>query len=399
MVWRINPASVSAVMACLVVSQPAGAQALGGAPRAPVKLVSSVTAVAPGGSFDLALAYDLANEWHIYWKNPGDSGAPPIAKWDLPPGFAVGELRFPTPRRYESGPADFRLVTYVLDGKPALLVRITAPEDLEVGSQVTLAASVTTLVCKDACLVETQQVSVKLSVVADAVKPANEKLFQAAQKEIPPAGGKGKYITVSARPSVDSVEVGGSFDVEVTIHIKPKHKIQSNKPGAFFIPTEVLLEPSAGVGLGEFVYPKPKEKIDKALKIKLSTYAGKPVVKVPIKKVTKEARGDRLKLSGIVIAQACQAREGGQCFPPEAVAWSTSVRLVGAQAATHFVLPRFPGKGPRPPPAHRPDAGPRPGWFDWPFVKRHRRCCRPGQHPAGRNPGPGAGRRWSGGAG
>ncbi len=301
--------------------------------KAPVRLVPSVSAVAPGAPFDVAIAYQLDGDWHIYWKNPGDSGAPPKADWKLPPGFKADPLRFPAPRRLKSGPDGSPVITYVLYGEPVLLAGLTAPPDLEPGTDVTIAANVTTLVCLETCLMEKQHLSITLPVVADAsqVKPANAELFAEAAKRIPPEDGRGKFVTVTAKPSADSVPIGGSVDLEVTIDIKKGYHIQSNKPYvAGFVPTEVVLEPMRGIELGPFVYPKANERVDQALKMKLSEFAGQAVVKVPIRKVTDEATGPSLRLAGIVTVQAC-AEKGGQCYPPETVAWSATIALTGAQ--------------------------------------------------------------------
>ena len=32
----------------------------------------------------------MDREWHVYWKNPGDSGLPTTVDWILPPGFTAG---------------------------------------------------------------------------------------------------------------------------------------------------------------------------------------------------------------------------------------------------------------------------------------------------------------------
>ena len=303
-------------------------------PKAAVRLVPSVSAVAPEASFDVAIAYELADDWHIYWKNPGMSGGPPRVEWRLPQGFRAGELRFPAPYRLESGPSDFKIVTYVHEGEPVLLATLTAPGDLGPGSRVTIAAKVTTLVCKDKCIAESQPVSFELPAVADAssVQPANKELFERAARQIPPASGRGKFISVAASPSVESVRIGGRFEVSVTVDIKPGYHVQSNRPYiAGLIPTEAIPEPATGAGFDKPVYPEAKVMIDKRLGMKLSEFHGRPVIRIPVE-VTEEAVGGPLELAGIVIAQACDDRTG-RCFAPETVAWSASVALVGAPPA------------------------------------------------------------------
>ena len=45
----------------------------------------------------LGLAIEHAPHWHTYWKNPGDSGSPPIIDWKLPAGFTAGDFEWPHP--------------------------------------------------------------------------------------------------------------------------------------------------------------------------------------------------------------------------------------------------------------------------------------------------------------
>ena len=62
--------------------------------RDTVSLISE-TNTAPGGQVKLALHFQLAPGWHIYWSNPGDAGlAPQIA---LDPPAMTGPLAFPQP--------------------------------------------------------------------------------------------------------------------------------------------------------------------------------------------------------------------------------------------------------------------------------------------------------------
>ena len=54
---------------------------------------------APGSRVTLALSMTPEKDWHGYWQNPGDAGAPADIAWTLPRGVAVGALRYPVPQR------------------------------------------------------------------------------------------------------------------------------------------------------------------------------------------------------------------------------------------------------------------------------------------------------------
>ena len=77
---------------------PAGAQAVYDA-RTEVELVSGVDAVVAGEPFELAVRMKTDPGWHVYWKNPGDSGLPVSVRWDLPEGFKAGDVHWPVPER------------------------------------------------------------------------------------------------------------------------------------------------------------------------------------------------------------------------------------------------------------------------------------------------------------
>jgi DsbC/DsbD-like thiol-disulfide interchange protein len=77
----------------------------------------------PGGEVDLAIHMRTQPGWHGYWLNPGDAGLPMDVKWQLPPGFAVGPLRYPVPSRLTV--AD--LMNYVYESDYAVLVRLRVP--------------------------------------------------------------------------------------------------------------------------------------------------------------------------------------------------------------------------------------------------------------------------------
>ena len=59
------------------------------------QLVSEVKTIQSGMPFWVALELKTRPGWHVYWQNPGDSGAAPRLEWSLPNGFKAGELVFP----------------------------------------------------------------------------------------------------------------------------------------------------------------------------------------------------------------------------------------------------------------------------------------------------------------
>ncbi|HEY2782116.1 MAG TPA: thioredoxin family protein [Steroidobacteraceae bacterium] len=171
------------------------------------RLVSEVSAVGPGQSFWVALELDIRDGWHTYWRNPGDSGEPTKLAWQLPPGFAAGDIVWTTPHRFEIAP----LVNYGYAKHAVHLVQITAPKDLKAGTPVSLAAKASWLVCSDVCIPEDAnlQLSIPASVQAGGIDPGAAALFTGARGELPSA----QPAPTSARISGDKliITLGGEW--------------------------------------------------------------------------------------------------------------------------------------------------------------------------------------------
>lgn len=130
--------------------------------QAIAELVSEVASVKPGQSFDVALRLELDPHWHVYWKNPGDTGLAPAIDWSVPEGVQVGELEFETPGKIIT-PPDF--VSYGYEGVVYFLAKVTVSEGLESGQTITLNADASWLACEQMCIPGGAKLSLELPVV------------------------------------------------------------------------------------------------------------------------------------------------------------------------------------------------------------------------------------------
>jgi thiol:disulfide interchange protein len=165
------------------------------------RLVSEVSAIAPGQSFWVALEFNIRDGWHTYWRNPGDSGQPTTLEWQLPPGFTAGDIVWATPHRFEIPP----LVNYGYAKHVVHLVNVTAPKDLKPGSPIVLSAKAGWLVCSDVCIPEDAHLQLKLptSSEAGAADPADAALFTAARSVLPSA----QFAATTARIDGDQLVI------------------------------------------------------------------------------------------------------------------------------------------------------------------------------------------------
>jgi len=129
-----------------------------------VELAPQTQAAVPGSTLYVALHQVIQKGWHTYWRNPGDAGQATQIAWTLPKGWKAGDIVWPTPQRYMTGP----LMNYVYADEVYLPVPIEVPADARPGQTVSLKAKADFLVCSDICVPESAEVALDLPVSAGA---------------------------------------------------------------------------------------------------------------------------------------------------------------------------------------------------------------------------------------
>jgi len=163
----------------------------------------------PGGETELAILMHTKPGWHGYWLNPGDAGLPMSVEWELPPGWSVGDLRYPVPSRLLVA----GIVNYVYEKDYAVLTRLKVPAS-QTGS-LPIRAKMRWLACTDKLCVP-EQGEVSLSVATGGMAKPDERfnewrralprpLAAAAHFEI-----KGDRIEIGV-PLPDSVAIGEPY--------------------------------------------------------------------------------------------------------------------------------------------------------------------------------------------
>lgn len=146
------------------------------------ELVSEMRVIEPGAPFWVALRLTPQAGWHTYWRNPGDSGLPTTIAWDLPDGFAAGNIIWPSPEAVPYGP----LMNYGYAGEAIFLVQITPPEGLLAGTRLSLSAFAEWLVCEEICIPEEASLDLPVIVAESAeVEPEAAETFFEARAALP----------------------------------------------------------------------------------------------------------------------------------------------------------------------------------------------------------------------
>lgn len=190
-------AGVASTVAHGETAAPATPQAQGASGPAPGRhvkatLVAETDAVAPGLTVAVGIRLQMDAGWHTYWRNPGDSGLPTRVRWTLPDGFAAGDLQWPAPERFPTGP----IVSYGYSSEVLLPVEVRVPAGLA-GPEARLAARVDWLECQEACLPGRAELTLTLPVHAAPQPGPAAPLFAATRRTVP-APGAAWNVTASA---------------------------------------------------------------------------------------------------------------------------------------------------------------------------------------------------------
>src|SRR5437868_3052839 len=116
-----------------------GALHAGAAPPNHVKatLLADVKTIKPGQPFHVGVLLQIDPGWHIYWENPGESGAPTRVKMTAPPGVTVEPARYPIPKTFVQ-PGN--LTGYGYEEQAMLIARVVVPQDWPKGKSIDLTA-------------------------------------------------------------------------------------------------------------------------------------------------------------------------------------------------------------------------------------------------------------------
>lgn len=194
------------------------------------RLVMDKVTVQPGGTVRVGLHLEQDENWHTYWKSPGDIGLPTDIQWSTPPGVTVGPYEYPVPHKFEmSG-----IKSYGYEDEVLLFTEMVFPSDMEPGTySVGLKAS--WLVCEVSCIpgsVELEHPGVRV-VAGPSEDSVHAPLFEHALSFHPGALPAG--VTVEGK--VTPAEVKPEQPFTVTLDVTHPSAVERDETGwPFFAP-------------------------------------------------------------------------------------------------------------------------------------------------------------------
>ena len=190
--WRRPAPAIFAALLLIGLRSAALAQKYEGRELVQASLVADSSAIVPGKPFTVGLLLRMVPNWHTYWKFPGDAGIPTEMKWNLSPGWKVGEIQWPIPLILKE-PGD--ILIYGYHDEVLLLQEIIPPASLT-ESTVKLSGDANWLVCEKICIPGSAKLQIELPVATQNA-PANDELFARYRRALPQNWPAGKVARAS----------------------------------------------------------------------------------------------------------------------------------------------------------------------------------------------------------
>lgn len=166
-------------------------------------LIVDHSAVTPGSVVNLGIQFVTDSGWHMYWRNPGDSGEPPRMQWNLPSGITVGEMQWPTPARMTSSAG----TDYGYQGTITLLTSLKIPATAQAGV-VNVGGDLRWLVCHDVCLPQRMHLEVPILIGStNTVIDSAQEQLQSASQHLP------KELDAAYRPEASGTKDGFKLSI------------------------------------------------------------------------------------------------------------------------------------------------------------------------------------------
>jgi DsbC/DsbD-like thiol-disulfide interchange protein len=193
------------------------------------RLVFDRDSVEPGGRLRMGLHLEQDQNWHTYWKSPGDIGLPTEILWSTPPGVTVGPYEYPVPHKFDVQ----SIISYGYEGEVLLFTEMAFPADMEAG-EYPVGLKANWLVCEVSCIPGSVELTSSVTVRATAGEPsAQAPLFEHAEAFHPGPLPDG----VSVRGSVEPATVKPEQPFTVTLDVEHPGTVQRDETGwPFFVP-------------------------------------------------------------------------------------------------------------------------------------------------------------------
>jgi thiol:disulfide interchange protein DsbD len=188
-----------------------GATALGAWDGEEARVKASLLVDRSAGMLRLGVLFELAPGWHLYWRNPGESGLAPKLRWRVS-GARVGPIAWPAPAIFHDVSED--LVTYGYEG--SALLAADAFLEREVDGPLPVAVDADFLVCAEQCIPGELSLSTVAPEGAGSSGSAVRALFESWARRVP-AAATAAGLEIEAHWSQSAIRPEDAFTVVLEV--------------------------------------------------------------------------------------------------------------------------------------------------------------------------------------
>lgn len=134
-----------------------------------VRLITPWATAPASGEVTVGLELETIEGWHVYWKNSGDAGYPPVIDFAATPQVTGAEILWPAPHRYLL-PGDLVALGYARHVVYPLRLTVDAAP----GTTLALAADLDYLVCEIDCVPYSYRLTVDQPLAAAGAAPVED---------------------------------------------------------------------------------------------------------------------------------------------------------------------------------------------------------------------------------
>ena len=149
--------------------------------QARAQLLTGVDTIGDQTQIEAALVFELATDWHTYWKQAGDTGLPPRFNWEGSTNVENVKISWPVPERKNEQQL-FTVFSYADKQTFPLLVTLKQPN-----TKTVLDLKMDFMVCKDICIPDQMTLNVALDA-GEGETSTEAKLIDFAKRKTPNDG-------------------------------------------------------------------------------------------------------------------------------------------------------------------------------------------------------------------
>jgi len=192
----------------------------GGKPHPVIARLMPSEVAAPGTTTQVGIHLDQQDEWHTYWKTPGDIGLPTTIQWYLPEGWSVDTFMQPVPLRFEAE----NLISFGYDDQVLHIAPVTIPEGTAPG-RYPVEADVEWLVCKTSCIPGKVKLKGEIEVAAESSPTVFSPQFDHFKQQWPDALTSTDKVNIELVYSIEPVVANSSFQAAFLVTPSEGHTL------------------------------------------------------------------------------------------------------------------------------------------------------------------------------